>query len=587
VQGEQVLVKNTNWTLMKRLLGYSRRYLRRILIAGVASLGVAGTEVATAKLIQPFVDNLLIEPDPALINLLPMVVIGLALVKGVSRYVQGYCIQTAGQFVVQDLRNELYDHSIGLSMRYFSGHSSNDVLSRFLNNISLLQRSATDDIIELVRESLTLVGLTALVFYTDVRLALVAFLVLPVSVLPAAMIGKKIKEYTKRGMQSIARVTGVLQETLAGIKVVKAFGTEDYERQRFHAENRSYLRQLCKVLKYDAAAKPVVELVASLGAAAVLWFGILRVVDGHLSPGEFSTFLAAMFMMYGPVKRLTKVYANLQRSFGAADRVFELMDEPYDVEEAPDAFDLGRSRGEVSFRNVNFAYLNQPVLIDFTIDARAGEVVALVGPSGAGKSTVVGLLARFYDPLSGSISVDDQDIRNLTLKSLKDNLAFVDQETVLFNTTISDNIRYGSPKATDAQVREAAVKAYADGFIEQLEEGYETNIGDRGVRLSGGQRQRICIARAILRDAPILILDEATSALDTESEIIVQRALANLMQNRTTFVIAHRLTTVMNADRIVVLEDGQIREIGRHEELLQADGLYRRLYQMQFRDDAE
>jgi len=581
------LVKNTNWTLMKRLLGYSRRYLRRILIAGVASLGVAGTEVATAKLIQPFVDNLLIEPDPALINLLPMVVIGLALVKGVSRYVQGYCIQTAGQFVVQDLRNELYDHSIGLSMRYFSGHSSNDVLSRFLNNISLLQRSATDDIIELVRESLTLVGLTALVFYTDVRLALVAFLVLPVSVLPAAMIGKKIKEYTKRGMQSIARVTGVLQETLAGIKVVKAFGTEDYERQRFHAENRSYLRQLCKVLKYDAAAKPVVELVASLGAAAVLWFGILRVVDGHLSPGEFSTFLAAMFMMYGPVKRLTKVYANLQRSFGAADRVFELMDEPYDVEEAPDAVDLGRSRGEVSFRNVNFAYLNQPVLIDFTIDARAGEVVALVGPSGAGKSTVVGLLARFYDPLSGSISVDDQDIRNLTLKSLKDNLAFVDQETVLFNTTISDNIRYGSPKATDAQVREAAVKAYADGFIEQLEEGYETNIGDRGVRLSGGQRQRICIARAILRDAPILILDEATSALDTESEIIVQRALANLMQNRTTFVIAHRLTTVMNADRIVVLEDGQIREIGRHEELLQADGLYRRLYQMQFRDDAE
>jgi len=587
VQGEQVLVKNTNWTLMKRLLGYSRRYLRRILIAGVASLGVAGTEVATAKLIQPFVDNLLIEPDPALINLLPMVVIGLALVKGVSRYVQGYCIQTAGQFVVQDLRNELYDHSIGLSMRYFSGHSSNDVLSRFLNNISLLQRSATDDIIELVRESLTLVGLTALVFYTDVRLALVAFLVLPVSVLPAAMIGKKIKEYTKRGMQSIARVTGVLQETLAGIKVVKAFGTEDYERQRFHAENRSYLRQLCKVLKYDAAAKPVVELVASLGAAAVLWFGILRVVDGHLSPGEFSTFLAAMFMMYGPVKRLTKVYANLQRSFGAADRVFELMDEPYDVEEAPDAVDLGRSRGEVSFRNVNFAYLNQPVLIDFTIDARAGEVVALVGPSGAGKSTVVGLLARFYDPLSGSISVDDQDIRNLTLKSLKDNLAFVDQETVLFNTTISDNIRYGSPKATDAQVREAAVKAYADGFIEQLEEGYETNIGDRGVRLSGGQRQRICIARAILRDAPILILDEATSALDTESEIIVQRALANLMQNRTTFVIAHRLTTVMNADRIVVLEDGQIREIGRHEELLQADGLYRRLYQMQFRDDTE
>lgn len=572
---------------MKRLLGYSRRYLRRIIIAGIASLGVAASDVATAKLIQPFVDNLLIEPDETLFNLLPIVVITLALVKGVSRYVQGYYIKTAGQLVVQDLRNDLYDHSIGLSMRYYSKHSSNDVLSRFLNNVNLLQKTATEDIIELVRESLSLIGLTVLVFYTDFKLALVAFLVLPISVVPASMIGKKIKEYTKRGLQSIARVTAVLQETLAGIKVVKAFGTEDYERGRFYAENYAYFRNLCKVLKYDAAAKPVVELIASLGAAGVLWFGITRVMEGHLTPGEFSTFLAAMMMMYGPVKQLTKVNVNLQRSFGAAERVFELMDEPYDVEEMPNAIELDRSRGEVHFRGVNFAYDNHPVLTDFTISAKAGEVVALVGPSGAGKSTVVGLLARFYDPSSGTISVDNHDIRQVRLKSLKDNLAFVDQETVLFNTTIRENIRYGTSDATDQMVREAAVKAYADGFIEHLEEGYETNIGDRGVRLSGGQRQRICIARAILRDAPILILDEATSALDTESEIIVQKALANLMKDRTTFVIAHRLTTIMSADKIVVLEEGQIREVGRHEDLLSAGGLYSRLYQMQFRDETE
>ena len=580
------MADSSNWTYLRRLLGYSRRYVKRILIAAAASLGVAGTDVATAKLVQPFVDNLLIKPDPNLMKLLPMVVVGLAVVKGLSRYIQGYYIKTAGQLVVQDLRNELYDHSIGLSMKFYAQRSSNDVLSRFLNNVEVLQRSATDDIVELVRESLTLIGLTCLVFYTDFRLAIVAFVVLPVSVVPASLMGKKIKEYTRRGMRSIARVTNVLQETLAGIKVVKVFGTEDHERGRFHAENLAYYRNLRKVLKYDAAAKPVVELIASLGAACVLWFGISRVVDGDLTPGEFSTFLAAMVMMYSPVKRLTKVNANLQRSFGAAERVFELMDEPYDVEEDPAPVELGRSRGAVSFENVCFAYENQPVLKDFTIDVRPGEVIALVGPSGSGKSTVVGLLARFYDPQSGIITIDHHDIRRISLRSLKDNLAFVDQETVLFNTTVRENIRYGCVDASAEQIRDAAVKAYADGFIQEMEQGYDTNIGDRGVRLSGGQRQRLCIARAILRDAPILILDEATSALDTESEIIVQKALANLMRDRTTFVIAHRLTTIMNADKIVVLENGSILEVGAHDELLQAGGLYHRLYQMQFRDEA-
>lgn len=578
--------ESNNWKHLRRLLGYSRRYLGRVLIAAAASIGVAGTDVVTAKLVQPFVDHLLVTPDPALIKLLPMVVVGLAIVKGVARYIQEYYIKTAGQLVVQDLRNELYEHSIGLSMRFFSRHSSNDVLSRFLNNVNLLQRSATDDIIELVRESLTLIGLTGLVFYTDFKLALVAFLVLPISVLPASMIGRKIKQYTRRSLNSIARVTNVLQETLAGVKIIKAFGTEDYERERFRFENLAFYRNMRKSLKYDAAAKPVVELIASLGAAAVLWFGITRVIEGDLTPGEFSTFLAAMMMMYGPVKRLTKVNANLQRSFGAADRVFELMDEPYDVKEAPAPIHLGKVRGEVRFEGVCFAYDNLPVLKDFTIDAQPGEVVALVGPSGAGKSTVVGMLARFYDPQAGLISIDGHDIRRVSLQSLKANLAFVDQETVLFNTTIKENIRYGCPAATDEQVRAAAVKAYAAGFIEAMEQGFDTNIGDRGVRLSGGQRQRICIARALLREAPILILDEATSALDTESEIIVQKALSNLMQDRTTFVIAHRLTTIMNADKIVVLENGSIREVGTHEKLLQSDGVYQRLYQMQFREEA-
>jgi subfamily B ATP-binding cassette protein MsbA len=289
-----------------------------------------------------------------------------------------------------------------------------------------------------------------------------------------------------------------------------------------------------------------------------------------------------MMLMYNPVKSLTKINANLQRSLSAAQRIFELMDEPSDIIEVSDAVNLERCKGKVEFREVDFAYDNQPVLRNFSVSVQPGEIVALVGPSGAGKSTVAGLLARFYDPQAGSVLIDDHDIRGVTLDSLRQNLAFVDQETVLFNATILDNIRYGSPGATEEQAREAARQAYVDDFVLPMEDSYTSNVGDRGLRLSGGQRQRLCIARAILRNAPILILDEATSALDTESEVIVQKALANLMKDRTTFVIAHRLSTVMNADKIVVMEAGSIREIGSHNELLQAGGLYSRLYQMQF-----
>jgi subfamily B ATP-binding cassette protein MsbA len=549
-----------------------------------ASLLVAGSDVAAAKLVQPLIDKVITAGNAFLVNIVPMVVIGLAVVKGASRYVQEYLIKTAGQMVVQDIRNDLYEHSISLSMGYYARNSTGNLMSRILNDVGILQRSAADVLVDGLREGFTLIGLTALVFYNDWRLGTLAFLVLPVSVLPASIIGRKIKDNTRRGQATLGSLTGMLQETMSGIKVIKAFGTEKSENQRFRKENLSFYRFMRKVLKYDSAAAPVVEILASFGVAAVFWYGINRVLAGAMTQGELFSFSAAILMMYTPVKRLTKVGNTIQKSLGAAERVFEVMDEVPEISDAPDAVSIGRARGEVVFDRVVFSYGEEPVLKDFVLSADPGEVVALVGPSGAGKSTVVGLLSRFYDPQQGAIRIDGRDIRRITLESLKCNIALVDQETFLFHDTIRNNIRYGSPDADDAAVEEAARLAYADEFIRLLPHGYETSIGDRGVRLSGGQRQRLCIARAILRDAPVLILDEATSALDTESEAMVQQALANLMRNRTTFVIAHRLSTIMHADKIVVLDAGRVEQAGTHQELLQSGGLYQKLYEIQFQD---
>ncbi len=571
--------------LFPRLLAYAKPYWGRIGISLLASLGVAGTDVASAKLIQPLIDRIIVNKDYLLVNLVPFFIIGLALVKGGSRFVQEYYIKTAGQLVVQDIRNDLYHHTLKLSMGFYSRTQGGTLMSRILNDVGTMQRSVADILVDTVRESMTLIGLVALAFYTDWQLAIVAFVVLPVAVVPASIIGRRIRENTRQSQQTMGSLTSVLQETISGIKVIKSFGTEAQEHQRFCEENKIFYRFIRKSLKYDAMSSPIVELLASFGVAGVFYYGINRVLSGAISQGELFSFVAAVLMLYGPAKRLIRVNNVLQRSFGSAERVFEIMDEVPEIRDSPQTLEVARVRGEVVFDHVGFSYESQPVLVDFNLTARPGEVIALVGSSGAGKTTVASLLSRFYDPLTGSISIDGHDLREMSLQSLARNIALVDQETFLFNDTLCNNIRYGRPDATLDEVKSAAAQAYALDFIEHQPEGFDTVIGDRGLRVSGGQRQRICIARAILHDAPILILDEATSALDTESEAMVQKALANLMKNRTTLVIAHRLSTIMNADRIVVMDQGRIIEEGSHQELLAKSGMYRKLYDMQFRDE--
>jgi len=572
-----------NEFLYRRLLNYAYPYRGRIVLALAASLGVAATDATIARLVKPFIDGLVGESQQDVLMIyVPLIVVLISLFKGGFRYVQEYFIKTAGQLVIQSIRNRLFGHSLSLSMGYFSRNSSGNLMSRILNDVAVLEYSLAQALVGLMRDLASFVGLTAVAFYTDWRLASIAFVVIPATVGPAVAIGKKVKGYSRQGQTAMGRITSVLEQTFSGIKIIKAFGTEKREHAKFESENSGFYRFIRKTIKYDALMSPINEILAALGMATVLWYGLSRIAEGSMTPGELSSVLAAILLMYTPLKRLTKLNNTIQRATGAAVRVFEVLDVTPDIQDAAESRSVGRLRGEIRFRDLSFSYGDEPVLRSLDITASPGEVVALVGPSGAGKSTLVGLVNRFYDPTFGAVEIDGMDIRSMSLDSLRENISLVDQEAFLFNDSIAANIAYGRPEATAEQVREAARLAFADEFIGALPLGYETEIGDRGLRLSGGQRQRICIARAILRDAPILILDEATSALDTESETLVQRALSNLMKNRTTLVIAHRLSTIMHADRIIVMEEGRVKESGRHEELLALSGLYRKLYDMQF-----
>lgn len=588
----------------RRLIGYTLPYWKLIVISLVGAIGVAASDSAIAfsvgKILKkvfsedsheislslgPFLSTAFSVDSLSIFRLLPGALIALFTFRGVCRFIQQFCITYAGQLGVQDIRNDIYTRNMRLSMRFFNSHPTGVLMARVLNDVSMMQNGLSEILMSIFRDTLTAVGLLGLVFYLDWKLAIITLLVVPLMIFPTRIIGRHIKRLAKLGLERISDISCILQETFSGIKVIKAFGLEDREVNKFRSANLRFLNFARKTLKYEALHTPIMEIITSLGIAGVIWFGGSHVLSGRMSADAFISFVVAMGMIYSPIKKLLNVYSILQRSLGAAERVFDIIDEKPEITDRPDAIGLDRARGEVAYHDVSFSYNDEQVLSNVSLSAKKGEVIALVGPSGGGKTTLVSLLPRFYDVGAGSITIDGIDIRTLKCADLLRQIALVDQETILFNDTIANNIKYGKTDATDEEVERAARAAYAHDFISEMPEGYRTNIGDRGVRLSGGQKQRLCIARAILKDAPILILDEATSALDTESEQMVQQAINNLMSNRTTFVIAHRLSTILHADTIVVLEKGILVERGSHQQLLAAGGLYKKLYDMQFKMD--
>ena len=560
-------------------------YSRKLAIAMAAMVAVGIFNALQAWMVQPLLDEIFYRKDARLLHLLPLALLLVFFVKGLFYFAYSFILEGVGQSIIRDLRNRIYAHIHELSLSYFQNTPTGELISRIINDVSMLQGAVSHALIHLLRDLFSVLGLLGVIFYMDWRLATISLLFLPAAGVPIVLFGRKFRRLSTNYQTQLGEATNRLHETIAGIRIVKAFCTEAYEKKRFADKTQRIMDILMMEAKYRCLAHPVVELMGGVGIALIIWFGGTQVLNGHATPGTFMSFLTALIMLYEPVKGVTRINSTIQQGMAAATRIFELLDLRPDIREQAAAQVLPPFQDSIRFADVCFHYGSDPdVWRHLNLKVRRGEVLALVGPSGSGKTTLSNLVPRFYDVSSGAILIDGQDIRRLSLHSLRGQLAMVTQQTILFNDTVRNNIMYGRSDSTEAEVRAAARAAYALDFIEALPRGFDTVIGEAGVRLSGGQQQRLSIARALLKNAPILILDEATSSLDTESEREVQRALDNLMQNRTTIVIAHRLSTIIHAHRIVVLKNGELVEEGTHEELLALGGEYSTLYHLQFAD---
>ncbi len=577
------------WPLVKRIVQDAvKPYFGKIVLALICMALMAAATGGYAYLMDPVINEVFVKQNGAMLVPVGVAVLFAFALKGFANYGQSVLMSYVGGRILADIQNKLYEHVIRLDIGFFHSTNTGKLITRFTSDITSMRAAVSVALTGFGKDLLTAIVLIGVMFYQDWQLAIIAFTVFPAAILPIARLGKRMRKVSANTQQQIGEFATLLEQTFQGVRHVKAYGMEPYECSRMEKLVETVFQLSFKAQKVSARSSPIMETLGGAAITTIIIYGGSRVIDGASDPGSFFSFITALLLAYEPVKRLANINMNLQAGLAASQRVFMVMDLEPEIKDAPDAKKLTVSGGNINFKNVSFAYNPEiTALRDIDLDIKAGETVALVGPSGAGKSTILNLIPRFYDIDNGAITVDGQDIRDLTLESLRRATALVSQEITLFDDTVRANIAYGRAGATEAEIEEAARNAAAHDFIGQLEDGYDTIVGEHGVKLSGGQRQRIAIARAMLKNAPILLLDEATSALDTESERHIQDALAKLMKGRTTLVIAHRLSTIIDADKICVINNGRVTEQGKHDELLALGGAYAHLYNLQFSEENE
>lgn len=582
--------KHTSSTKLTRRLvrDYVRPHVGKLLLAVFLMAIVAATTATMAKLIEPILDEIFIARDLEKLNFIAFAVLGVFVLKGIATYGQAVLMSFVGQKIIATIQQQLFNHLVHADLAYFHSQQTGNLISRFTNDVNLLRNVVSQVLTSIGKDFLTVIFLIAVMFYQDWILSIATFFIFPLAIVPTARIGRKMRRVSADTQESMGSLTNFLNQIFHSIRYIKAYGMEPYEQKQADKVISRVFKMMFKTARVKSLSHPIMEALGGVAIVVVILYGGLQVIEGAKTTGAFFSFLTALLLAYEPVKKLSRLNIDLQEGLAAAQRVFQTLDIKPKIKNAKNAKDLKLKNGEISFTNVSFSYEeNIPVLSNINLTVPAGKTAALVGPSGGGKSTLLNLIPRFYDAEKGKITIDSQDLKKLTLESLRHEIALVSQEVVLFDDTVRANIAYGRIEASEDEIIEAAKNAAAHKFIMSLPKGYDTRIGEHGVKLSGGQRQRLAIARAMLKNAPILLLDEATSALDTKSEREVQAALQKLMQGRTVLVIAHRLSTIQSADIIYVIDKGKVIEFGQHKELLKKSGTYARLHQLQFHDHAE